>query len=57
MRQNVKREQRLKVGLVLRFPDINRNKSYNATERGYVVTVDGEPEGVVDMTTVNTLLN
>lgn len=56
MGQTVKREQRLKIKLVLQFPDINRNKSYSAIERKYLVTVDGEPAGLVDMTTVPSLV-
>lgn len=52
MGQRVERKQRLKVNLLLRFPDINTNKSYSAIERKYIVKVDNEPMGIVDMTTV-----
>tara|TARA_R110002051_G_scaffold302571_1_gene371032 strand:+ start:252 stop:635 length:384 start_codon:yes stop_codon:yes gene_type:complete len=56
MGQRVSREERLRVSVLLRFPNINRNKSYNAIERKYIVTIDGEPGGVVDMSTVPRLL-
>lgn len=56
MGQKVLKKERLKINLLLRFPDINRNKSYKAKERKYIVKVDGEGSGVVDMTTVPQLM-
>lgn len=56
MSQKVLRKERLKLDLLLKFPDINRNKSYKAIERKYIVTVDEEPAGLVDMTTVPSLM-
>lgn len=53
--QTVKRVERLLLSLVLRFPDVNRGKSYKDSARKFTVSVNGVPEGVVDMTTVNTL--
>jgi len=51
----VKRENRLRVNLVLRFPNVNRGKAYDSTQRKFIVYVDGKPEGICDMSTDNTL--
>lgn len=44
MRQTVKREERLKVNLLIAYPNLHQGKSYVDENRNFTISVDGGEE-------------